>query len=165
MSEQVKRELSLENLQEIAEGLLLHVGLVVPVIFLCGREGAEMIEVPGDLLENDETKDHLVEALVEIMKTKELHKIFFVSECWIYGAPEDMTEEQIEDVQQNGTYQEAFERTECLQVIEITRDKTRMMFRSFHRDKEHIELGEKKLPSDVELIRLKPIQEMLLPLE
>ena len=166
MTDYDKQNLTLEHLQKLAEDLLLRDKYLVPVIFICGRQGATVMEIPDEFMENDETKDYLVKELAKKLYEEKSHKIFFVSECWMYRIPPEMSEEELEKLAQTNAYRDVLECRESYQVIEITRDTVRMATKSFERTEDDIILLDDSLSTDTATLeRFKPLQDALHPLD
>jgi hypothetical protein len=157
----VKKEITIKGLKDTVEDLLVKDGFIVPVIFVCDKEEANIMDI-GESLSSDEEKDQMVRLLVDYITTKSAYKLVMVSEAWMYKAPEDMTKEQIRDIMDSGKYRHEFNKEEVYQIIEITADNISMLSRSFERKGKKIILGNAEVLSEhLDLIRFKPLQQAL----
>lgn len=158
-----KKDLSIKEIQETVESLLLKDGVLIPVIFIHTKDGALIVDVEEGM-KSDEAKDNMIEALARMAVEKEAHKMTVVSECWGYKAPTDMTEEQIAKVVALGKHRHQFEKEEMYQIMEITKDGVNMLTRTFYRDDNTITFGDVVESSQVTLDRFKPLQDSLVNL-
>jgi hypothetical protein len=161
-SRTVKKAITVEELQKTVEDLLTKDGFLVPVIFVCGKNEASILDV-STAIRDDEGKDALVDSLVEFISSKKAYKVIMVSECWAYKAPDKMTREEIDEVIKLGTHRHAFEKEEMYQIVEIMSDKIAMLTRAFHREEngKAVLTGDTIKSAEIELVRFKPIQEAL----
>lgn len=156
----IKEEITIPNLQELVEHNLIEDGFLTPVVFICAPDGAEIIDATS-FMEDDDTKDAMVDWLGLYSVEKHAHKIIIVSECWSYSPPPDMPKETVEELIKLGRYRHDFIRTEAYQILSITRSGTQALMRGFTRDQSDdtkITLGEVMDASEMKLDRFAPIQ-------
>jgi len=154
-------DLTLEVLQEAVETNLRNDGFLVPVVFICNDEGAQLLEA-SDFMESDEKKSHLVDAVVHLAKEANAYKIVMISEGWLYTAgKEDYSDDEIKEMMQTGSYRDILERAEVYQIVEITGEEVRSICRQYKREEEDITLGDVLPMHEMELVRFKPLQDCL----
>jgi len=157
----VKKEISVDTVRKTVEELLIRDGYLVPVIFVCDRNEANIIDI-SEGMQSDEGKDEVVKLLVDYIEVKKAYKVIMVSECWAYKAPDGMTREQIDEVIELGKHRHDFDKEEMYQIIEITADNIALLTRSFKKEDGKTVLTGSAIKSDqVELVRFKPIQDVL----
>jgi hypothetical protein len=158
MEMKIKQDITTENLKPLVEINLLEDGHLCPLLFICNREGATVSNISSYMEDND-TKDELIDWLVKTVKTEQAHRIVIVSECWMYLPPEKMPEDQIEALIKMGRVRD-FDKKDAYQIINFTRDTTAVYTRLFTREEDNVILGE-ELTGKFTLERFATVQENL----
>ena len=95
--------------------------------------------------------------MVDRAEDYQAHKIFFVSECWLYETTQNTPAQE---------YREKYsKKEEGFQIVEIVRDGIQSFTRTFSRKEDEVTLGTETTSKDAKLERFKPLQEVLIPLD
>ncbi len=161
----MKDQVTVETIKPLVEENLLQDGFLHPVAFVCGKDGAGILDI-AEGIESPETKNNMVTWLCEIVKEYDAHKVILVSEAWAYEAPEGMSIDEIKKIAADGGHRDAFIKKEIYQITEITRDHVTGYVREFSRTEDNeIVLGKEKDGGEAQLDRFLPIQEALTQLQ
>lgn len=162
----LRDDVTLETIKPLVEQNLLADGFLHPVAFVCGKDGAGILDLKEGL-EDPEAKDALVPWLCDVILKYKAHKLIMVTEAWAYVSPKDMPLEEIKKIAAEGKHKEYFNKKEVYQITEITSDKVIGYVREFFR-KEHnttVTLGPEQPGGEAELDRFLPIQKVLAQLQ
>ena len=155
---------ALDTLVQTVETNLTRDGFLAPVVIMLCKEGVKILDATK-YLGSEEEKDILIDALTQLIPEYETYKIFFISECWAYSAPQEMPLETIKEIASEGKHRYHFERTEIYQILTITKDSLKMFSKTFERDEKDndkvISFGVEVSTEDVVLDRFQPLQDCL----
>ena len=165
MTKEGKQELTFDALRKIATKLLLEDKGVDPVVFLCGPAGTIIIEIDNEYLRDIDTKETLMHRLTKEICGKDVFKLILISEIWLHKIPEDMSEEEVDELDERGELNKYLEKSEAFQILEITSDHMRMFTQPFIREEDTVTLSGEGSIDDAQSERLRPLQQALYPLE
>ncbi len=135
-------------------------GFLVPIALLCCPDGTKSINL--DECKQGEELNYVCGFIVQ----EKAHKLIIITEAWAWIAPAEMPFNLIKRMLNDETYTHQLEQDAIYQIIEITKDTTRVYTKPvYKREDEHgkifVTFGDGLLTNDVHVDSYAPIQKVL----